>query len=130
VYADRFFDLDRQALIARAIGQHLMQWGAPFAPGIFALMGGAAVWLAARGESATRGRTAVVGLMLVAYYLVYMATPLDVTWQVSTSFHRLLVQLWPSLVLTVFLAEPSTGRRHATTCSATSAVPGDSVALR
>jgi hypothetical protein len=110
-YVERLFDLDRQVTVTKAIAQHLMHWGAPYAPGTFALMGVAALWLAARGGPATRGRTAVVGLMLVSYYLVYMTTPLDLTWHVATSFDRLLVQLWPALVLTVFAAEPlSSGR--------------------
>jgi hypothetical protein len=47
--------------------------------------------------------TVVLTLMLVSYYLVYVTTPFDVSWHVSSSIDRLLVQLWPSLVLTVFL---------------------------
>jgi len=45
----------------------------------------------------------VLGLMLASYYVVYVTTPFDITWHVSTSIDRLLVQLWPALVLTVFL---------------------------
>jgi hypothetical protein len=45
----------------------------------------------------------VLGLMLVSYYVVYVTTPFDITWHVTTSVDRLLVQLWPALVLTVFL---------------------------
>ncbi len=41
--------------------------------------------------------------MLASYYLVYVTTPFDISWHVSTSVDRLLVQLWPALVLTVFL---------------------------
>jgi hypothetical protein len=40
--------------------------------------------------------------MLASYYLVYVITPFDITWHVSTSIDRLLVQLWPLVVLTAF----------------------------
>jgi hypothetical protein len=50
-----------------------------------------------------RAMAAGVGLMLLSYYFVYVLTPFDIPWHISTSFDRLLVQLWPSLVLTVFL---------------------------
>jgi hypothetical protein len=45
---------------------------------------------------------AVAGLMLGSYYLAYVITPFDIAWHVSTSIDRLLVQLWPLLVLTAF----------------------------
>ena len=45
-----------------------------------------------------------LGLMLLSYYVVYVTTPFDITWHVTTSVDRLMVQLWPALVLTVFLS--------------------------
>jgi hypothetical protein len=50
--------------------------------------------------------TVVLALMLASYYLVYVTTPFDISWHVSTSIDRLLIQLWPSLVLAVFLLSP------------------------
>jgi hypothetical protein len=46
---------------------------------------------------------AVVGLMLLSFYVVYVLTPYEIVWHITTSFDRLLVQLWPALVLTVFV---------------------------
>jgi hypothetical protein len=46
--------------------------------------------------------------MLLGYFLVFVTTPHDLTWHL-TAFERLLVQLWPSLLLAVMLltATPS-----------------------
>jgi hypothetical protein len=73
---------------------------------VFPLTGLAAVWMAGRSERA-RVMAIVVGLMLLSYYFVYVLTPFDISWHISTSIDRLLVQLWPSLVLTAFLGLPS-----------------------
>ena len=85
------------------MAQHAMRWSAPFAVAVFPLMGLAAIWMAIRSGGAVRVMTAVLGLMLASYYFVYVTTPFDISWHVSTSVDRLLVQLWPALVLTVFL---------------------------
>ena len=44
----------------------------------------------------------VLGLMLAAYYLAYLTTPYELSWHLSTSVDRLLVQLWPTAVLMIF----------------------------
>jgi len=41
----------------------------------------------------------VVLLMLFGYFLVYVITPQNLTWHLNTSIHRLLLQLWPSIIL-------------------------------
>ena len=82
-----------------------MRWSAPLAMAIFPFMGVVAIWMAIRGGGAVRVMTTVVCLMLASYYVVYVTTPFDISWHVSTSVDRLLVQLWPALVLTVFWSE-------------------------
>jgi hypothetical protein len=84
------------------MAQHAVQWSAPFAVAAFPLMGITAIWMAVQGGSAARATAAVAGLMLGSFYLVYVLTPFDITWHVSTSIDRLLVQVWPLLVLTAF----------------------------
>ena len=37
--------------------------------------------------------------MLCGYYLAYVLTTLDLRWMVATSFERLVMQLWPALVM-------------------------------
>ena len=39
------------------------------------------------------------GGMLLSYLAVYMITPLDLPWHLSTSMDRVLIQIWPCLVL-------------------------------
>lgn len=50
-----------------------------------------------------RFTSAVAALMLAGYFAVYMVTANDVNWQLQTSLTRLLVQLWPLLVIAGFV---------------------------
>ena len=63
------------------------------------LVGGAAD----RRRGVLSGVACVLGAMLIGYFLVYMTTPHDLAWHVHTSIDRLLIQLWPSLLLAAFL---------------------------
>jgi hypothetical protein len=44
----------------------------------------------------------ICGLMLLGYFGIYIITSNDLTWQLQTSLNRLLVQIWPSLLLAAF----------------------------
>lgn len=57
---------------------------------------------AATGALAIPG--AVLVLILAGEYGVYLLTPHDLAWHLQTSADRLLVQLWPTIVLTLALA--------------------------
>lgn len=48
--------------------------------------------------------TSVVALclLLLGYCFIYLITPNDLNWHLSTSLDRLLLQLWPSFVFTYF----------------------------
>jgi hypothetical protein len=98
-------DLDRHLAVATLMAQHILRWGTSLAVPVVPLVGLAAVWAFIRGGVLTRVMVGVVGLMLGAYYLVYLTTPFDLAWHVSTSFDRLMAQLWPSLVLSGALGE-------------------------
>jgi hypothetical protein len=45
----------------------------------------------------------VIGLMLAAYYGIYLTTPLDLKAHLATSIDRLIVQLWPMAVFAIFM---------------------------
>jgi hypothetical protein len=45
----------------------------------------------------------VLLLMFIGYFLVYVITPRDLQWHLDTSLNRLLIQLWPSVVFSLFL---------------------------
>jgi hypothetical protein len=67
-------------------------------------------YLVLMGASPREGKRAaftlailLVGLMLAGYFFIYLVTPADLIWQLATSLDRLLLQLWPSLLLAYFL---------------------------
>jgi hypothetical protein len=43
-------------------------------------------------------------LTLAGYMAIYVITPYDLSWHLHTSLHRLLVQLWPSIIFLFFLS--------------------------
>ena len=103
VILTRLMDPDRHMTVLGLMAQHAMSWSAPFAFAVFPIVSLVAAWMAVRMGGVVRVMATVLGLMLASYYVVYVTTPFDITWHVSTSIDRLLVQLWPALVLTVFL---------------------------
>lgn len=42
-------------------------------------------------------------LMLTGYFFIYLTSPHNLDWHLSTSLHRLFLQLWPSFIFTYFL---------------------------
>jgi hypothetical protein len=109
IYVDRLFDLDRHQVVTTLMARHMVRWGAPLAGAAIPLVGLTAAWLAVvRGGAGMRLMLAVVALMFAVYYTVYLTTPFDLTWHISTSVDRLLAQLWPLLVLTAFLTDRPT----------------------
>lgn len=107
---ERALDPAHHALIARLTGWRWVTWGGPWAAGALLLTivaAAGAVWSRA-GESA-RVVLLVVVAMFAGYYAMWVVSPLDTPWLVNTTFDRLLMQLWPSLVLVAFSAVPVSG---------------------
>jgi hypothetical protein len=50
-----------------------------------------------------------LALLLTGYFFVYVVTPLDLSWHLRTSVLRLLLHLWPGIVLTYFLVVNAVG---------------------
>jgi hypothetical protein len=46
----------------------------------------------------------LAGALLAGYFAVYLITPNDLRWQLGTSLYRLLVQVWPIVVIGLMLA--------------------------
>jgi len=103
VILTRLMDPARHLTVLGLMAQHAMRWSAPFAFAVFPIVSLVAAWMGVRFGGVVRVMAIVLGLMLASYYVVYVTTPFDITWHVTTSVDRLLVQLWPALVLTVFL---------------------------
>jgi hypothetical protein len=97
----RAFDLGRHLIIWEHVGQFLLSFGAwsvsPVIPLIaFILLTGV------RGSIfANYGWTTIVILVILCtgYYMVYLMTPVDLKWHLESSLDRLLLQLWPSVLL-------------------------------
>jgi hypothetical protein len=53
--------------------------------------------------------TAILGLMLIGYFFVYVLTPLDLGYHLATSLNRVLFQLWPSIIFLCFMIAGSPG---------------------
>lgn len=54
-------------------------------------------------RSAVRSMTVVIGAMLLADALVYLFSPCDLAWHLSTSVDRVVVQLLPSLIWAILV---------------------------
>jgi hypothetical protein len=85
------------------------------APVLLAAVGSGAL-LGAHADKEIRriartGFTALV-LMLAVYFAVYVVTPHDLTWHVSTTLDRLLVQIAPLAILTLLLVAASPDERR------------------
>jgi hypothetical protein len=97
----RLLDPGRYALIAGAYGRELLNLG-------MAIPVAAAAFLLGRtGEPGRRREAAVlflaISLLMAAHIAVYLVTPYDLEWHLGTSLNRLLIQLWPTFLLALFL---------------------------
>jgi len=60
-----------------------------------------------RDRAALATVLAALSLTVIGQFVVYLAFPNDVIWQLNTSLERLLLQLWPAGLLAFFLAANS-----------------------
>jgi hypothetical protein len=49
----------------------------------------------------------ILSLMFSGYYCIYLMTPYNVEWHIKHSFGRLCLQLWPSIIFSIFLITPT-----------------------
>jgi hypothetical protein len=47
--------------------------------------------------------TSTILLLFAGYYFIYVVTPYDLKWHLASSLSRLLMQIWPSIILLVFV---------------------------
>jgi hypothetical protein len=101
-FVTRVLALDLHATIASLVGRFAIDWGGPAAQGCLILVGVAAVLAASAGANRAARLVLVVAPLCVGYYAAWVLLPHDAVWLVSTTFHRLTFQVWPSLVLAAF----------------------------
>ena len=98
-------DLSRWMNISGSFVQSIWQMGTPWAhPVLLVAILAAALGLAPRARVRLQMWLAIPVLgLLAADFLFYLVTTAGLTWQLSTSNLRLIVQVWPALLLLAFL---------------------------
>ena len=103
---ERLLGPERHAVVDPLLWQYARAWGGPLAGGVVPLgLAAAALVAVMRIGGSTRVVLGVIGIMFVGYYGIYLLTSMDIEWLVMTTFDRLLVQIWPTLVLAAFLID-------------------------
>jgi hypothetical protein len=94
--------LDRHVMILKYLARYAFSFGhwswSPYIPVIaFILLIG--VHRPILRSYAWRTVASIVILVALGYYLIYLVTPQNLQWHIERSMDRLLLQLWPSLLL-------------------------------
>jgi hypothetical protein len=100
---------DRHERILGLMWPLFQSWGGPWAHwSLAAVMAGAlGLALTPVGRSG-RGVLAVVAAMLIGYYGAYVVTSMELVQLVNTTYERLVMQVWPALVLAALsVGEPA-----------------------
>ena len=109
----RLADLSRYQQVAPAFLKGI----ATFSNGIVLLLAGYLWFMGTREipdlKKSILMSVAMMTLMLIAFFFVYMITPHDLKWHIGTSFSRLLLQLWPTVVFLALLVAAEPERRSA-----------------
>jgi hypothetical protein len=110
---EKLIDLARWTDVGNRLTALIPSWGR--VPGGALLVLALAVCVTAGVDRRSAGRAGfallVVMAMVLGYAAVYVITPLDVRWQIVTSFERLLMQLWPTTVWAAFQLSGSDSAR-------------------
>jgi general stress protein CsbA len=106
-------DWDRHAMILRYLGQFIFSFGgwsfSPYIPLILLIIVTGISWRVFRSQG---WLTIVLTLVFLSagYYFVYLTTPVPLKIHIESSLDRLLLQLWPSLLLAAgLICEPNPG---------------------
>jgi hypothetical protein len=104
--ADRLLDFSRYVLILKALTNHFTGFRRWYAHPTYLLV--IYAWLlGVKTERAERLTLLTLGtalsLILAGYLFIYATTPRDLEWHLTFSLDRLLIQLWPSVVLLFFM---------------------------
>jgi hypothetical protein len=98
-------DVSRYGVIAKAMASGILRLGGR-TMGVVPLLVlyGVTAKVKRNNIASVQTGMSVLVLMLVGYFFVYLATPLNLAYHLSTSLSRLLLQLWPSAVFVFFMA--------------------------
>ena len=102
----RLADPERYAVIARSLLRDLARLPFPVLAGYVACVGLRPGWRAERGLVAA---ALALALLLLGILGVFVTTPLELAWHLDTALRRLLIQLWPGLLVVAFAAARTPG---------------------
>ncbi len=107
--AQKLTDVSRYQVIAKAMASQIIHFGGNTV-GITPLLGLYLIVAKVKRKSAMGVKTgiALLPLMMLGYFVVYLVTPLNLDFHLRTSLARLLLQLWPSTVFVIFMIASST----------------------
>ena len=95
-----------QGLIDVRVGMHLNP-GAVSILLLIVYLFLAGVRIDGRDQAGLIRSAAILGLMLIGYFFIYVLTPLDLSYHLATSLNRLFLQLWPSVIFLCFMTAGS-----------------------
>jgi len=93
------FDLTRHITIAKAFANEIIRIAGPLLAVGFIFF---KVHVCGEDERPLRFSFTVLGVMVIAYYIVYLTTPKPLEWHLVTSLRRILFHLWPAFILSLF----------------------------
>lgn len=98
----KVLDLSRHAMIVSYVGKHLFSFGvwslSPFIP-LLALIVFTGIDRRAVAGLGWLTLVCIMFLVSAGYYFVYLTTPIELKVHIESSMDRLLLQIWPSLLL-------------------------------
>ena len=112
LFLARMTDPHRYAMIVKAFLNEIVRWGS----GLFPILVVYALFTGMRYNSGhlrlilTCAATLI--FMLCGHFFAYLCTPNDLAWMLGGSLERLLLQLWPTFLLVLFLILTPFEGRH------------------
>ncbi len=96
---EKMLDPARHGVVFRYMLTVLAGWGHWSLPPLWFVLAWLAVgfWNRRAAPAASAIGVAIVVVMLITFYAVFLTTPYDLAWHMQTSWARLISQLWPTL---------------------------------
>jgi hypothetical protein len=109
---EKFFDPSRHLQVWKAIANRILDFGnwsvsVPLLLVFYLLLLGAKVTGKEKSAVVTTG--IALCLLFLGYSIIFVITPLDLAFHLSTSVDRLLLQLWPSFIFLFFMTARPVG---------------------
>ena len=129
--AGKLLHLEVYGQVARHLVTEIAGAGPLYAHPLLALAAAGAVLrfgVAPADRATARTLWLAAGLLFVAYFVTFVVTPYELTWQLNTTAGRLLAHLWPGFLLAFFYslrALPDSGPQAETAGVPASARPRD-----